>query len=215
MTGKPKYPPDWATKFKALEKKVNDTFTAAQTRIAYTKVVAQLLTVGSGNGRIEIDPSAGTISFFVNSTPAAVLQAFAASGDTGTSLFAETTHKSDDAVPLDATATVSSQGYAAQVRADANAGASAQVVTQVVAAGAQVQISALGGTTDLITLWSDGDVSLICSAGGAVRVHGKALWIDSTSSTPAAASGGGYLYVGSGGALHYRGASTDTQIAPA
>lgn len=57
MAGTPPYPGDWATKFKALEAKVQAAFTAAQSRVKFAKILAAALIVGADGGRrIVINP---------------------------------------------------------------------------------------------------------------------------------------------------------------
>lgn len=62
--GTPLYPEDWALKFKALEDRCKALFTAAQSRVKYARIVADLLTVGEGNGRIEIVPGSPAVIRF-------------------------------------------------------------------------------------------------------------------------------------------------------
>lgn len=74
MAGTPPYPPDWASKIKALEEKVKAAFTAAQSRVKFAKILAAALTVGAEGGRrIVINPSGlgGNVSirFFPEGAP--------------------------------------------------------------------------------------------------------------------------------------------------
>lgn len=56
MPGLPNYPDDWATRIRSLERQVRDLFTAANTRVGLTKILAKALSIGGDAAqRIELD----------------------------------------------------------------------------------------------------------------------------------------------------------------
>lgn len=215
MAGTPPYPDDWATRFKALEDRVKALFTAAQSRVAYAKIVASLLTVGDGTQRIEIDPATKTITFYLTDSPAAQLTASAYGGSEATGLSMESVNEANTVITVDTTARVESGGYHAQLHAESSTGPVAQADVQVNDALAAITIAAQGGgTDDSISLQTDGQITLDPD-GDLYLSPGTGVWIQGIGTTPGAFAGGGYLYATSAGALRWRGPTTNTVIAPA
>lgn len=59
------------------------------------------------------------------------------------------------------------------------------------------------------------DFSNVTFTGPAIKLPGASIAMAPMPSAPAAVAGEGMLYVATDGSLHYRGATTDTQVAPA
>lgn len=216
MAGIPRYPDDWATRIRELERQVKDLFTAANSRVRFTRLLAQMLIVGDGSNRIEIDPVSRTITFYLVGDPA-VLHARGNVNTTVLEMLA--THTADAEVNANTSSVVSSGGEQAgmQVTKSELFGISANIGVNFSADGnsTAANITARGdAATTVVNITSDGNIyltgkkiQLFPTAGGGVFFTGQ--------SAPPATGGGGYLYATPAGALRWRGPSTDTQIAPA
>ncbi|TDD90767.1 hypothetical protein [Actinomadura rubrisoli] len=209
--GTPKYPDDWAARFAALENGVKDALTAARSRVKFARLLAQMLTVGEGNDRIEIDPTSRTITFYLTGPEVPAARLLASEGTGYTVLVMASTHQAGAVAATPATANVESGGWYASLHSQSSPGARAEYQAKIEPSGqaCTAQTTALGGgtpTQNRITLWTSGELEILADVG---------TWIQGRSGAPAAGSGGGYLYATAAGALRWRGPTTDTQIAPA